>query len=119
MVSSVVAGSIAVLEFGNRAQVLLIVDEQGRHVLDRHDMVDHAGVGCTLRHATLSDMVELGLSQGQPAALLDHAHAECAIAADTGQDDADGLVAAVLLQAMQKTCLWGGDARAEEPERPL
>ena len=40
-------------------------------------------------------MVELGLSQGQPALLLDLAHAERTIAADTGQNDADGLVATV------------------------
>ena len=79
-----------------------MVDEQGRHGLDRHDMIDHAGVGCTLRHATLRHMVVLGLSQGQPAMLLDPAHAECAIAADTGQDDADGLVAAVLRKRRKK-----------------
>jgi hypothetical protein len=40
-------------------------------------------------------MVELGLSQSQPALLLDLAHAERTIAADAGQYDADGLVATV------------------------
>ena len=79
-------------------------------------MIDHAGVGRTLRHAPLSDMVELGLSQSQPAMLLDLAHAERAITADTGQDDADGLVAAVFSKRGKRTCLWGGEARAEEPE---
>ena len=93
--SRVRAGSIAVLAFCDHAQVLLIVDEQARHVLDRHDMIDHAGVGRTLRHASLSDMVELGLSQSQPAVLLDHAHAVRAITADPGQDDGDGSIAAV------------------------
>ena len=73
-----------------------MVDEQGRHGLDRHDVIDHACVGCAPRHATLGYMVELGLSQGQPAMLLDFAHAERAVTADAGQDDADGLVAAVL-----------------------
>jgi len=73
-----------------------MVDEQGRHGLDRHDMIDHAGVGCTPRHAALSYMVELGLSQGQAAMLLDFAHAERAITADTRQDDADGFVATIL-----------------------
>jgi hypothetical protein len=59
-------------------------------------MIDHASVSGTPRHATLGYMVELGLSQSEPAVLLDHAHAARAIAADAGQDDGYGFVAAVL-----------------------
>ena len=65
-------------------------------------MIDEAASRRTLRHAALGMVIELGLAEGQPAMLLDRRDAERAIAAEPGQDDADGVLALVLRQRGEK-----------------
>ena len=83
------------LEAGTAGEVLGVSDQLGRHFRRRHHIIDQACGNGAVRHA-----VEFGgfriLRHDHAVFALDGAHAERAVGAGAGQNDADGALALVL-----------------------
>ncbi len=76
------AGAFPVLAVRHEGQVIAVVDQLGRHVLDLQDEVDLAGRRRALRHPCHRMVVEPSLGDSQPAHLLDRREPRRTIGAD-------------------------------------
>src|SRR5260221_14409558 len=76
-------------------QLLGMFDELRRHLLDRQHKIHQPGGDGAVRHA-VETRGDAGLSDGEPAMLLDCLDAERAVAAAAGENDADRILLLVL-----------------------
>ena len=113
MVADVPADAVRALGRVCFAAIAPVLDQDGRHPLNRQDVIDEAAGRRALGHAGLGVLVEVRLSEGQAAALFDGLHARGAVAAVAGQNHPDR----VLILIVRQRCEEGVDRRAASGRR--
>ena len=102
-----------VLEMGTIGEMRGVGDQLGRHFRRGHDVIGEPGGDGAARHA-----VELGrlrvLGDDQAVFALDGAHAEGAVGAGAGENNADGAFALVLARERKKKSMGRRCPRAAE-----
>jgi hypothetical protein len=98
----IASGSVGIFLRSNRAEMPLIVEKLGRHLLDGQHFVHEAGGRRALRHPAHRRVVDTGLRQSEPAALLDRFQAERSVAAGAREDDADSVFPLILRQRVKE-----------------
>ena len=86
----------------DRNAITGVVEQDGWHFLDPNDVIHEPARRRALRHSKFWRMVEFRLRQCQAAMLLDCLHAHGAIAPESGENDADSVLAFAFRQRLEK-----------------
>jgi hypothetical protein len=96
MVGRVEPCPIVALSVGDLLQVLLVIQQPFRHLLDRQDLINQPRRRGALRHPALCGVIGFCLSKRQAALLLDRFQSERAVAAGAGKYDTDRVLSRLL-----------------------
>ena len=103
VIGRVETGPVAAFLARDLSQVILVIQESCRHLLNRHDFINETRGRGALWHSAFCRMIDFCLSESKSAMLLDCFQSERAVAARARKNDADGVFSVLFGQRRKES----------------